>query len=341
MALRAFAPGLALCTAIAGVAGVVSAGVVARTGNRSVDALVLAILLGVAVRAAFGLPPRCVPGVRFCAKTCLEIAVALLGASVSLAQLAEAGLPLLCVAVLTVALGLAAGYGLCRVLGLDHTLSLLVASGNAICGNSAIVAVAPTLRATPDDVAAAITFNAVLGIAVVLLLPVAMPALGLDTTRYGILAGLTIYAVPQVVAATAPFGLAAVQIATFVKMLRVLMLSPVIVTLAALSARSAGTCEPRGFVAAPLASLNRLVPLFIVAFLGLAALRSAGAITPPIVSGAGVASEALGLVAMGGLGLSVDVSRLVGVSARLMLAVLMAFGALFVIALGLMAGAGL
>ena len=66
------------------------------------------------------------------------------------------------------------------------------------------------------DVASSIAFTAVLGVIVVLALPLMIPLVGLTGTQYGVLAGLTVYAVPQVLAATAPIGAIAVQTGTLV-----------------------------------------------------------------------------------------------------------------------------
>ena len=91
---------------------------------------------------------------------------------------------------------------ICRLLGLPLRMSILVACGNSICGNSAIAAVAPIIDADGDDVASSIAFTAVLGVVVVLGLPLLVPLLKMSLTQYGVLAGLTVYAVPQVLAAT-------------------------------------------------------------------------------------------------------------------------------------------
>jgi uncharacterized membrane protein YadS len=95
---------------------------------------------------------------------------------------------------------------ICRLLGLPQRMSILVACGNSICGNSAIAAVAPVIGADGDDIACSISFTAVLGVIVVLTLPLLVPILHLSLTQYGVLAGLTVYAVPQVLAATLPIG---------------------------------------------------------------------------------------------------------------------------------------
>ena len=99
---------------------------------------------------------------------------------------------------LLVVLGLSLSYGIGRAMGLPHKLAVLVACGNAICGNSAIAAVAPVIHAEKEHVASAIAFTAILGVAVVIGLPFLITPLGLSHYQYGVLAGLTVYAVPQV-----------------------------------------------------------------------------------------------------------------------------------------------
>ena len=126
------------------------------------------------------------------------------------------------------------------MLGLSTRLSILIACGNSICGNSAIAAVAPVIGADGDEIASSISFTAILGVMMVLGLPLLIPLLQLSATQYGILAGLTVYAVPQVLAATVPAGLVSTQIGTLVKLMRVLMLGPVVVGLSLLAPRLHG-----------------------------------------------------------------------------------------------------
>ena len=101
--------------------------------------------------------------------------------------------------------------GIGRALGLNKKLATLVACGNSICGNSAIAAAAPVIDAEPRDIASAIAFTAVLGVIMVLALPLALVGLGMTGAQYGVLSGLTVYAVPQVLAAAQPGGMIAVQ----------------------------------------------------------------------------------------------------------------------------------
>jgi len=322
------APGTALCAVIALAAVMLQWLEEHWTGRPWLEALVIAILIGTAVRTLWTPGPRWASGIGFSAKTLLEIAVMLLGASISFQAVLDAGLSLVLGIAAVVALAIGASYGLGRVLGLPKRMAVLVACGNSICGNSAIAAVAPVIGARPEDVASAIAFTAILGVVVVLALPLLVPLLDLSLTQYGVLAGLTVYAVPQVLAATVPVGLVSVQLGTLVKLVRVLMLGPVVLALSVLAGRS--TEGPRSGV-----PLNRLVPWFILGFLGLALLRSLGAVPEVLLQVAMPAATLLTIIAMAALGLGVDLKVLGRVGGRVTLAVTLSLLVLLAISLGL------
>ena len=188
-------------------------------------------MIGTLIHTVCGMHARLIPGIDFAAKFVLEVAVVLLGVSISFAAIRDAGLGLLGVVAGVVICSLGVSYGLGRMVGLSDRLATLVACGNSICGNSAIVAAAPVIDADSDDIAASIAFTAALGILVVLLLPLLPSLSGMNERHYGIFAGMTVYAVPQVLAATVPVGVVSTQIGALVKLMRVLMLGPVILAL--------------------------------------------------------------------------------------------------------------
>ena len=177
----------------------------------------------------------------------------------------------------------------------------MIACGNAICGNSAIVAVAPVIGADSDDIASSIAFTAILGVVVVLGLPLFIPLLALSETQYGVLAGLTVYAVPQVLAATAPISSISAQLGTLVKLVRVLMLGPVVVLL------SLFRFDFKRSRAGPRPRLFHLIPWFIIGFLVLAAVRTLGLIPGPLLVPILTSAKLLTIVSMAALGLGVDV----------------------------------
>ncbi|WP_257547229.1 YeiH family protein [Sphingopyxis sp. DBS4] len=322
-------PGLALCLGVTGVAFAL-AGIEQRLfGEVWLEALVLAILIGTAIRSIWTPPARWLPGIDFSAKLLLEIAVVLLGASVSAATILAAGPALLIGIAATVFLAIGASFAIGRLLGLPRRMATLVACGNSICGNSAIAAVAPVIGADSDDVAAAIAFTAVLGVGVVLGLPLLGLALRLSELQYGAFAGLTVYAVPQVIAAATPMGATAIQMGTLVKLVRVLMLGPVCLTLSILAPR---LCED-GTELARLASAERrkanrlpihhLVPWFILGFLGMIAARSFGLIPQAALAPIAGAATLLTVVSMAALGLGVDVRTVAKAGGRVTAAVVL------------------
>ncbi len=335
-------PGVALCIAVSLAAMALERAELAALRAKWLEALVLAILVGTAVRTAWAPGRRWNPGIAFSAKILLEVAVVLLGASVSAATVMAAGPALLLGIAAVVVLAIAASYGLGRMLGLPHRMAVLVACGNSICGNSAIAAVAPVIGADGEDIAAAIAFTAVLGVLVVLLLPLAAPLLSLTGLQYGVLAGLTVYAVPQVLAATAPLGVVAVHMGTLVKLVRVLMLGPVVLGLTLLTRRMRDeTDEPAPHLTAGerpapgKLALHRLVPWFIVGFLGLAAVRSAGLIPAVALPPIATAANLLTIVSMAALGLGTDLKVVARAGGRVTAAVTLSLLALGAVSLGL------
>ena len=318
-------PGIVVCLVITGVAIGLQVLEERATGHPYIEGLVIALLIGVAVRTAWAPGERFRAGIAFSAKQVLEVAVALLGASISLGAIVGSGAALLTGVVGTVVLSIGASYGLCRLLKLPARMAILVACGNSICGNSAIAAVAPVIGAETKDVAASIAFTAVLGVLMVLGLPLFVPLAGMSEHQYGVLAGLTVYAVPQVLAATLPVGLVATQVGTLVKLVRVLMLGPVVVVCSLIAPRLPQTHRPQsGTSTRPKPGrlgFSKLVPWFITGFLLLAALRSLGVIpdaaSQPVTRLAGF----LTVVAMAALGLGVDVRVLARVGPRVTLAV--------------------
>lgn len=303
-------PGILLCAAVSCAAILAERFQVRLAGQAWLGDLVLAILIGTLLRSLVSLPAVAAAGIRFSAKTLLEIAVALLGASLSLSILKGAGGLLIGGIAIIVALSLIAGYAAGRMLGLPPKLATLIACGNSICGNSAIAAAAPAIGAKAEDVAVSIAFTAILGIAAVLLLPFLPQLLGLDAAQYGIFAGLTVYAVPQVLAATAPFGAVAVQTGTIVKLIRVLMLGPVIAALSVIHGQS-GKDQLK---------LQQMVPWFIICFVLMIMARSFGVIPDFLLGPVASAANILTIMSMAALGLSVDIRSLRHAGGRVILA---------------------
>ena len=326
-------PGVALCIAIALISMAGELLERRQFAHPYVEALVIAILLGIAIRTLWRPAERWRAGIAFSAKQLLEIAVMLLGASISFAAIAASG-PLLLVAIAAIVFAtLGLSFTVSRLLGLSTQLSILIACGNSICGNSAIAAVAPVIGAESDDIVSSISFTAILGVLMVLGLPLLIPLLQLSATQYGVIAGLTVYAVPQVLAATVPAGFVSTQIGTLVKLVRVLMLGPLVVCLSLIAPRLQGhanvasTKRQRQFA--------KFVPWFIIGFLLLGTLRSFGAVPNVLLEPMAKVTTLLTIISMAALGLGVDVRVLANAGGRVTAAVTLSLLVLLLMSIGL------
>ncbi len=321
-------PGLALSAVVTVGAYALEAGERLVFGRVGLEALVLAILLGTLVRSLWTPQARWLPGIRFSGHFLLEVAVMLLGVSVNAAAIFANGPVLIAGIAVVVITAITFSFGVGRLMGLPTRMALLIACGNSICGNSAIAAVAPVIGADSDDVATSIAFTAVLGVGVVLGLPLLGMAIGLHGAGYGAFAGLTVYAVPQVLAAAAPLGAQALQMGTVVKLVRVLMLGPVCVVLSLVApAEAEGGKRP---------SLAHLVPWFILGFLGLSALRSFGWVPVQVQAPAATTATVLTVMSMAALGLGVDIRSVAQAGVRVITTVVLSLAGLGLISFGLL-----
>ncbi|PIT70791.1 YeiH family protein [Bartonella tribocorum] len=308
--LHNFGPGILACLLISALAYGLEVVEKQLFGQAWLESLVLAILLGSITRSCFTLPTYFQKGITFCAKTLLEIAIVLLGASIRIHAVLSAGWSLLASIVFVIFVAIILSFIIGRIFGLSTHLAMLVACGNAICGNSAIIAVAPVIKAKHEEIAASIAFTALLGVVIILLLPFAHPFLNLSFNQYGVLAGMVVYAVPQVLAATASVSFASVQIATVVKLVRVLMLGPVIFALSIIYRRSAETRF----------RLHTLVPWFIIGFIMMMLMRSSKLIPDTTLNPIKLIAQLFTVISMAALGLSVDIRSLKKAGRRVILA---------------------
>ncbi|WP_409361513.1 YeiH family protein [Bartonella heixiaziensis] len=305
-----FGPGVLVCLLISALAYGLEVIEKQFFAEAWLESLVLAILLGSITRSCFNLPKYFQKGINFCAKTLLEIAIVLLGTSISIHAVLSAGWNLLASIVFVIFITILISFVIGRLFGLSANLAMLVACGNAICGNSAIVATAPVIHAKHEDVAAAIAFTALLGVLIILFLPFLHPLLNLSFNQYGVLAGMVVYAVPQVLAATAPISFASVQIATIVKLVRVLMLGPVIFILSIIYRRSAQTHF----------RLHTLIPWFIIGFIIMMLIRSSELIPETAINPIRLIAQLFTVISMAALGLGVDIRSLKKAGGRVILA---------------------
>ena len=173
-----------------------------------------------------------------------------------------------------------------------------------------------------------------------LALPTLIPLLHLTLAQYGELAGLTIYSVPQVLAATLPVGILSSQIGTVIKLLRVLMLGPVVLGIACIAAGRkrrllhCATDQQGAHRAARISTpITTLVPWFLVGFVGLASCRSCGVLPGALVGPTASVAHLLTVVSMAALGLNVDLRTLTQCGNRVALAVAGSLASTFLMSL--------
>lgn len=296
---RTLLPGLALTAVLA----VLAWWLAHLPGLGALGALGIAMLLGVVVRAAVGLPAAALPGNTFAARTLLRLGVVLLGVRLDFGLLWSAGPRVLVLDLLVVGLGLLVMERIGKALGLTRGLRLAVAVGSCICGASAIAAAAPIIEADEDDVSVAVGIVSLLGTVGVVGFAVLAPALGMSVPRYGLMTGATLHEVAQVLAAGAAHGGHALNLATITKLTRVALLAPALLAIGTVLRRRD---RRGGATLAPGARRPPLLPGFLLGFLAVGVAHSLGALPAPLVAALSGASTWLMTAAMAAIGLAVD-----------------------------------
>jgi uncharacterized integral membrane protein (TIGR00698 family) len=283
----------------------------------------IALLLGLAVGANVELRERLIPGATLASRYALRVGITLLGARLTLDQLLATGAGSVLAIVVVVSAALALGTWLARRLGLVPPLSALITVGMAICGNSAILALSPIVGAKHRDTAYAVSTITIFGLIGVLLLPVIGRLLALPDAVLGTWSGLAVNDTAQVVATGYAYSPAAGDVATVVKLTRNLAILPVLLGATWLVARSErAAADAASAPASRWALVGRAVPWFVIGFVLVAGLRSAGlldASLPGVGTLADVCSTLatlLILVALAGVGLATDLRSLAAVGAR-------------------------
>ena len=233
-----------------------------------VSAAIIAIVAGVVVRNLLPLPAASIEGAKGLARRIIPVTIVLTGAGLNLIRVASVGSRALAIVVLCMTISMAATVWLARWFGVLPRTGLLIGAGTAICGTSAIVAVAPLIEADDNDLMISIGTVNILGLVLMFALPAAGGLLGLRDDAFGVWAGTTIHAVPQVVAAGFAYSAQAGALATLVKLVRVTLLAPFLFGLGFWHAR-----RRRKAVAL---QWTRLVPPFVYGFLALSLCNTLG-----------------------------------------------------------------
>jgi len=327
---QAIIPGLALALAVAAVATVV--GQYVPLIGSAVPGAVIGTVIAIVVKPG----ARFAPGVKWASTFVLQCSVVLLGAQLSIAEAARVGVSSLPVMLGTLVICLAGAWLYGRLLGIPGDLRTLIGVGTGICGGSAIAAVSPVIEAASADVAYAISTIFLFNIAAVPVFPLLGHALGMSQRSFGLFAGTAVNDTSSVVATATTYGTAATSHAVVVKLVRTLMIIPICLGLAMLTARkqqrpviatapAAARDGAAGARASPAALASarmsprraiKLVPWFLIGFVLVAAVNSGGIIPAGAHSPLEHASVFLVSVALSAIGLSTNVAALRKAGAR-------------------------
>ncbi len=263
--------------------------------------LVIAILLGMGGRAIVGVPANWHAGTNFSSKKLLRLGIILLGMRLNLVDIVHAGPKVFTMALINIVFTIFIVYGVSRWFKVEKRLGMLTACGTAICGAAAVVAIAPQVKAKDDETAIAAATVAILGTIFTLVDTMLYPILGFTAHGYGIFVGATLHEIAHVIAAAAPGGKAAVDIAVIVKLTRVALLVPVAIFIGIWTNRSQnGGKEAFSWRAIP-------IPWFIFGFLAVSAVNSIGIVSVTVANQVVEIAYMLLAMAMAGLGLNVDI----------------------------------
>ncbi len=302
---RRLAPGLALATGIAVVATVI--GRFLPVVGAPVSGVVLGAVIGMVRRPADSLKP----GITTASKFVLQLAVVLLGAQLSLAEVARVGVESLPVMLGTLVICLLAAWGVGRLLGVVGNLRTLIGVGTGICGASAIAAVTPVIGAVSVEVAYAVSTIFLFNVAAVIVFPIVGHALGMSQHAFGLFAGTAVNDTSSVVAAASTYGTQAANFAVVVKLVRTLMIIPIVLGLAWLVGRRSAAAVPVEGAAPTRWSFRRvwkLVPWFLTGFVIAAAVNSTGILPGPVHPAISTVAAFLITVALSAIGLSTDIA---------------------------------
>lgn len=277
--VRNMFPGVAIAVIVAFAAQFTST-------HLGVPAMLTALLFGIALNF-LSADTKAKPGIAFSSRTLLRVSVALLGARISFEMLIGLGAKGIALVVAAVILTILSGLLIARLLGRGWRLGLVTGGSVAICGASAAMAIAAVLpqnRNSERNLVFTVMSVTILSTIAMVLYPMLARSLGFDDLTAGLFFGGSIHDVAQVVGAGFSYSEAAGETATLVKLIRVAMLAPVVLTLVVVF-RMAMPDAVESSKRPP------LLPAFVVGFLIFATLNSFGVIPQPMVTAAGTLSR--------------------------------------------------
>lgn len=263
----------------------------------------LAILIGVLVGNLLSSTRAVHAGGQFAEKQLLPLAIVLLGVELQLISLIMLGPSAALVIFVSIAVSIFFSLKLGEWLGFSRNFSLLIGAGNGICGSSAVAATSISIKADEAETGISIGVVNLLGTLGIFLLPLMIQSLMLDDVAGGLLVGGTLQAFGQVIAAGFSVNSDVGQVATVVKMGRVLMLGPMVVWIGL-------WVKARAMAGGDEIAENVRVPRFIIGFFIMSILASLGLFSARMLDSIALIGKFLLVVAMAGIGMRIQLRTL-------------------------------
>lgn len=277
----------------------------------SLSPMIIGIILGMiyANSLRMHLPDTWVPGIQFCSKKVLRLGIILYGFRLTFQDVVAVGTAGIVIDVIVVTVTIIGGYWLGRLLRMDRDIALLTSIGSGICGAAAVLGAEATLRTKPYKTAVAVATVVIFGTLSMFLYPIAYRAgiLSLDPVQMGLFGGSTLHEVAHAVGAGNAMGGEIANITVIVKMIRVMLLVPVLLVLAlwVASRKSAATAE-----GGEVAGKSKIaVPWFALGFLAVIAFNSFDLLPAAVVDVINYIDTFLLTMAMAALGAETSVDK--------------------------------
>jgi len=194
--------------------------------------LSLALFIGILLGNCYRLPDTLQPAIHFAQQKLLRAGVMLFGLHVSIGQLLHVGVQAFAIDLIVIATILIGGIWLgIRVFRLEPDLAAMIAAGSAICGAAAVLATEPVVRGSSAHTSMAVATVVIFGSLAIVIYPLIYHITGASPESFGIYTGSTVHEVAQVVAIGHGIGENAAQTAVIVKLIRVILLAPVLMLL--------------------------------------------------------------------------------------------------------------
>ena len=305
--IKQYLPGLLLAVIIA-FSGKFLANFIPNLGG-----VTIAIIIGIIIGNLIKNNQNYDPGITLAKKKILSLAIILMGLKLKISVLSQLGYSAILIVISMVISALIFGYIAGKIFKLPHSFSMLLGIGTGICGSSAIGATAPLISDNEEEIGLSIGVINLLGTIGIFLLPLLTYFLNLSPENSGIMIGGSLQAVGQVVAAGFSISDKIGNLATVVKMGRVLMLGPVVLGLSLLKNKT-GQAKSK---------VN--IPPFIIGFFIFSIIGSLN-ILPSSISGfLKNSSKLLLTIAMAGIGLKIKLSSLFDQGPKALIAGIMIF----------------